>query len=217
MKSKWNLIFASAAIALLLSACGTDESNVNPEDTTNGSIEAVDEVDKDTAVETDDDSAEEPVIDDKEANAEDDVLQDAVQTESDTQDYTISVLPNFTLTSEEPGKDSLLANENEAVFMRIETASKEEDTYDYFADNLIAILEASSGGVSPTEVTETASIPSGEGIKNAKVFSVQSESGPVTGIVFERDDIVVRLTIFDSPKEEYFNQYLQMGQTIVGQ
>lgn len=216
MKSKWNLLFASAAIALLLSACGTDQSNGAPNDTPDGATGNVEEVENGSSVENGGEDVEEPTTDVPEEK-EDDVLKDAVPTESDEQNYTISVLPNYTLTSEEPGKDSLLADDNETVFMRIETAPKEEGTYDYFSENLTAILEASSGGVAPTEVTDTALIPSGEGIENAKVFSVQAESGPVTGIVFERDNMVVRLTIFDSSKEEHFNEFLKMGETIVEQ
>ncbi|MFC5588612.1 hypothetical protein ACFPRA_06925 [Sporosarcina soli] len=212
MKSKWNLLFASAAIALLLSACGTDQSNGTPNDTTDDTPE----VENGSSVENDGEDVEEPETDVQKEN-EEDVLKDAVPTASDAQNYTISVLPNYTLTSEEPGKDSLLADDNEAVFMRIETAPKEEGTYDYFTENLTAILEASSGGVAPTEVTDTTLIPSGEGIENAKVFSVQAESGPVTGIVFERGNMVVRLTIFDSSKEEHFNQFLKMSETIVEQ
>lgn len=212
MKSKWNLLFASAAIALLLSACGTDQSNGTPNDTTDDTPE----VENGSSVENDGEDVEEPETDVQKEN-EEDVLKDAVPTASDAQNYTISVLPNYTLTSEEPGKDSLLADDNETVFMRIETAPKEEGTYDYFTENLTAILEASSGGVAPTEVTDTTLIPSGEGIENAKVFSVQAESGPVTGIVFERGNMVVRLTIFDSSKEEHFNQFLKMSETIVEQ
>jgi hypothetical protein len=213
MKSKWNLLFASAAIALLLSACGTDQSNGTPNDTTDDTPD-VEEVENGSSVENAGEDVEEPETDVQKEN-EEDVLKDAVPTASDAQNYTISVLPNYTLTSEEPGKDSLLADDNETVFMRIETAQKEEGTYDYFSENLTAILEASSGGVAPTEVTDTTLIPSGEGIENAKVFSVQAESGPVTGIVFERDNMVVRLTIFDSSKEEHFNEFLKMSETIV--
>lgn len=212
MKSKWNLLFASAAFALLLSACGTDKTNETPQETTDGSSVGVEEVDNGSSVDTDDEDAEKPATVDQEEN---DVLKDAVQTDSDAQDYTISVLPNYTLTSEEPGRDSLLVNDNESVFMRIETAPNEEGTYDYFNENVIEILEASSGGVAPTEVTDTALIPTGTGIENAKVYSVQAESGPVTGIVFERDNMIVRLTIFDSPKEEYISDFLHMGETIV--
>lgn len=215
MKSKWNLLLASIATALLLSACGTDAANEKPEEDTDSSTGVVEEVENDT---TDENETEDPATDvDESANNEDDVLKDAVQTKSDAQDYSIAVLPNYTLTSEEPGKDSLLADENDAVFMRIETVKKEEGTYAYLEENMAAVLEASSGGVEPTEVTETASMPSGKGIENVKVLSVQAESGPVTGVIFERGEMVVRLTIFDSPKEEYFENFLRMGETIIQQ
>ncbi len=215
MKSKWNLLLASIATALLLSACGTDTANEKPEEDTDSSTGVVEEVENDT---TDENETEDPATDvDESTNNEEDVLKDAVQTKSDAQDYSIAVLPNYTLTSEEPGKDSLLADDNDAVFMRIETVQKEEGTYAYLEENMAAVLEASSGGVEPTEVTETASMPSGEGIENVKVLSVQAESGPVTGVIFERGEMVVRLTIFDSPKEEYFENFLRMGETIVQQ
>lgn len=215
MKSKWNLLLASIATALLLSACGTDTANEKPEEDTDSSTGVVEEVENDT---TDENETEDPATDvDESTNNEEDVLKDAVQTKSDAQDYSIAVLPNYTLTSEEPGKDSLLADDNDAVFMRIETVQKEEGTYAYLEENMAAVLEASSGGVKPTEVTETASMPSGEGIENVKVLSVQAESGPVTGVIFERGEMVVRLTIFDSPKEEYLENFLRMGETIVQQ
>jgi hypothetical protein len=215
MKSKWNLLLASIATALLLSACGTDAANEKPGEDTNSSSGVVEEVENDT---TDENETEDPATDvDESANNEEDVLKDAVQTKSDAQDYSIAVLPNYTLTSEEPGRDSLLVDDNDAVFMRIETVKKEEGTYAYLEENMAAVLEASSGGVEPTEVTETASMPSGEGIENVKVLSVQAESGPVTGVIFERGEMVVRLTIFDSPKEEYFENFLRMGETIVQQ
>ena len=142
-------------------------------------------------------------------------MKDAVLTESDEQGYAISVLPDYTLTSEEPGKDSLLAVNNEAVFMRIETMAKEDSTYDYLAENMVAVLEASGDGSAPIEVTHEKSIPAGDGIENAKVLEVKAETASITGIIFERDNMIVRLTIYDSPKEEYFEQFLRMGETIV--
>ena len=54
-----------------------------------------------------------------------------------------------------------------------------------------------------------------EGIENVKVLALKAETASVTGIIFERDNMVVRLTIYDSPKEEYFEQFLRMGETIV--
>ena len=37
-------------------------------------------------------------------------MKDGCKLSSDEQNYSISVLPKYTLTSEEPGKDSLMAD-----------------------------------------------------------------------------------------------------------
>lgn len=203
MTGKWNLLFASIATTLLLSACGTDTATKNPEGSTNGSTGVVEETDQETTNEA--------------AGSQDDVLHNAVQTTSAEQNYTIDVLPNYKLISEEPGKDSLLIVDNESVFMRIETMAIEDGIYDYLAENMVAVLEAASGGATPTELTDTASAPSGEGVEHAKVLSVQGEAGSITGVIFERDGMIVRLTIFDSPKDEHYTEFLRMGETIVHQ
>lgn len=206
MKSRWSLLYAAIATTLLLTACGTSPEK-DPE-STNGSAGVVENVDKGTGTE-----GKEP--DTEVAEGQEDIMKDAELTESDEQSYAISVLPDYTLTSEEPGKDSLISANNEAVFMRIETVAKEDSTYDYLAENMIAVLEASGDGSAPIEVLNEKSIPTAEGIENAKVLAIKAETASITGIIFERDNMVVRLTIYDSPKEEYFEQFLRMAETIV--
>lgn len=219
MRSKWNLLYAAIATALLLSACGTDTEKENPTNTTNGSPNAVEEPNNETNEEKDptDIDTSEPIDETDVPDSADDYMEKAQITSSDAQDYTIALLPNFKLTSEEPGRDSLYVDGDDAYFMRIETMIKEDGAYDYAVENTVATLEASSGGNTPSELTDKAFIPVGEDIEDAIVFSVQSESGPVTGIVFERDDMLVKLTIFDSPKEAYFESFLRMSETIVNQ
>ncbi len=204
MKSKWNLLVAAVATTLLLTACGTspDEGKDKTDNTSNG---AADVIDKDK-VEVDETTANDGV---------ENVMKDAKVTESDEQSYAISVLPDYLLTSEEPGKDSLMSTADESVFMRIETMPKEEGTYDYVLENMGSVLEASSDGGTPVEITDDASIPAGEGIENAKVLSVHADTATVTGIIFERGDMIVRLTIYDSTKETHFESFLRMGETIV--
>lgn len=215
MKSKWNLLLAALAASLVLTACGT--SPEAEKDSTNGSPDIVEETDKGTVDEKELTDTEETDDADKSATADDkeNIMKDAKLTESDEQDYAISVLPDYTLTSEEPGKDSLMATGNESVFMRIETSPKEDGTYDYLLENMTASLEASGNGATPSELTDEASIPTGEGIVNAKVFSVKAETATVTGIIFERGEMVVKLTVYDSPEEEHFERFLRMGETIV--
>lgn len=206
MKSRWSLLYAAIATTLLLTACGTS-TDKEPE-STNGSADVVENVDK------------EPVTEGKEPDTEvdevqEDIMKNADLMESDEQSYAISVLPDYSLSSEEPGKDSLISADNEAVFMRIETVAKEDGTYDYLAENMIAVLEASGDGSAPIEVLDEKSIPTAEGIENAKVLAIKAETASITGIIFERDNMVVKLTIYDSPKEEYFEQFLRMAETIV--
>jgi len=220
MKIKWSLLLVAFTATLLLTACGT-----NPDagdNTTNGSTDVVEETDKVDENEGTEDGTEEVVEEETEVveettstDSKEDFMKDSKMTESDEQSYTISVLPEYTLTSEEPGKDSLMATEDESVFMRIETMPKEEGTYDYSLGNLGEVLEASSDGGTPVEVTDETSIPVGEGIENAKVLSVKAETTSITGIIFERGDMIVKLTIYDSPNEDHFENYLHMSETIV--
>lgn len=206
MKSRWSLLYAAIATTLLLTACGTS-TDKEPE-STNGSADVVENVDKETVTE-----GKEP--DTEVDEVQEDIMKNADLKESDEQSYAISVLPDFSLSSEEPGKDSLISADNEAVFMRIETVAKEDGTYDYLAENMIAVLEASGDGSAPIEVLDEKSIPTAEGIENAKVLAIKAETASITGIIFERDNMVVKLTIYDSPKEEYFEQFLRMAETIV--
>lgn len=206
MKSRWSFIFAAIATTLLLTGCGT--SPAKDQESTNGSTGVVENVDKGTVTEG---KVPDTDVDDSQG----DIMKDAKLIESDEQSYAISVLPDYSLISEEPGKDSLTSANNEAVFMRIETVAKEDSTYDYLAENMVAVLEASGDGSAPIEVLDEKSIPTAEGIENAKVLALKAETVSITGIIFERDNMVVRLTIYDSPEEEYFEQFLRMAETIV--
>lgn len=219
MKIKWNLLLVAFATTLLLTACGTnpDAGENTTNGSTDGSTDVVEETDKVDENEGTEEVVEEETEVAEEATSTDskeDFLKESKMTESDEQNYTMSVLPEYTLTSEEPGKDSLMATEDESVFMRIETMPKEEGTYDYSLENIGAVLEASSDGGTPVEVTDKTAIPEGEGIENVKVLSVKAETASITGIIFERGDMIVKLTIYDSPNEDHFENFLRMSETI---
>lgn len=211
MKLNWKIVCTGFAAAILLTACGTDNADQQDGQTdepgqvvdgTNGS--STDGTSTDVGSGSTSDGAEETAAD----------MADAVLTESDAQSYAMEVLPGYTLTSEEPGRDSLFADENPDAFMRIETQPAEDGTYDYLMDNMQEVLKAASNGEEPEELTDVYSDVEDKGIKNAKAFKVDTETGPVTGVVFEKDGMVVRLTLFDNPDEEYKNDFLNMGQTI---
>lgn len=140
--------------------------------------------------------------------------KEAQLTKSDAQDYSVYVLPTYQLTSEEPGRDSLYFDDG-SIFMRIETIVAEEDTYTKALENTLELLEASSDDKNPEEITDVALLPSNEGITNAKGYSLSLDAVSISGLVFERDGIVVKLTIFDTPQNEHYEAFLRMAETIM--
>lgn len=137
---------------------------------------------------------------------------------SDTQNYSIQLLPQYKLTGEEPGRDVLYLAENGAIFMRIETFHNENSiTFNDALNNMKEVLEAASNGQTPTELIGDSSVPHNEGILQSATFTVDTNEGPVSGVVFEREGFIVKLTIFDSTDAQYFNEFLQMGETILPQ
>ena len=231
MKSRWSLLYVGIASVLLLSACGTDTGSDKPDNNANSSEEVTGTEDTNIQEDTEDAIVEEDtevesdteVEDGEEPNEKEDAVAEndentapkADLTQSEEQDYAISVLPNYTLTSEEPGKDSLYVNGDESIFMRIETVAKKDGDYDYLVESMESMLEAIADGNTPSKLTDTASLPTGEGIDNVTALTVKTATGAFTGMVFERDGLLIKLTMFDSAQEEHFQNFLQMSETIV--
>lgn len=162
---------------------------------------------------TEEDSSEE----DNNANNEneeetDDFQASAEQIDSDAQDFSIHILPDYTLTSEEPGRDSLYLTEDGNIFMRIETMPFDQENYDYFKENTMSLLESTKAD--GETVAESSSLPQGESIKDPVGYTVKTNESVLTGFVFEKDGLLVRLTIFDTLAEDHFNNFLHMGETI---
>lgn len=218
MKTKWKLVYAAVATALLLSACGTAKTgSENPDGNTSGAAGLEDTekdiVSDDNSNETEGNRPDSIVLNYKEGTT--DKSAEAILTASDEQDYSIYVLPQYKLTSEEPGKDVLYLDKDGSIFMRIETMSFDEDTYTNAVENIQATLEASSDGVTPDVITESSSLPTGNDISDVQAFKVQTDTTAVTGIVFERGGLIVKLTIFDTAEENHSEQFLRMGETIL--
>lgn len=213
MKIKCKILYTGLAATLLLAACGTESNNEEPaKEKQEQSVNPSEESSTDESTTTD--GTGESSSDDSETSSDSsDELADATLTESDEQPYALKVLPGYTLTSEEPGRDSLYSNTNESAFMRIETKTTEDGLYDYLAENMQEVLKASSDGVEPEEVKDVYA-NSNEGVSNVQAFKVETATGPVTGVLFEKGDMIVRLTIFDAQDGEFTNEFLKMGETI---
>lgn len=230
MRKNWQRLFATTATVWLLGACGNGaeesekqaDSPVVDEEVSQDEVDSiVEEKGQDQVAESDKEDTTEaaapasvPATAPESVTAATALDDDAQLTVSDEQGYAMLVLPAYSLTGEEPGKDSLLLKEDGSVFMRIETVPNDEETYSYLLENMEATIAASANGVQPDEVMERAKLPEGEEIEDVKGYTVRTDSGRVTGLLFKRGDLIVRLTIFDSPDEAYYNDFVKMGQTI---
>lgn len=219
MKKYW-LLLASLSMAIsILSACNTDTGTSTGEDT------EPDVVDTEPAVVDNETANGDGEIEEEERGSErtlsysvDGEVNEgtAILTDSDEQNYSIYKLEDFELTGEEPNKDSLYLTENDAVFMRIETLPKDVGTIDVVRQNMKDTLSAVSIGQEPTTIEDESKLPQGNNISEQAGMSVTTDLGTVTGIVFERDNLIVRLTIFDRKNYNLTDAFLKMGETIAG-
>lgn len=238
---KKNLLFAASILTIggFLAACGTDETTgtgADPaEESATAPEEAVEEVteeetveeapeeeaetvteekEEDTAEQPEDDAAEEEseeAAEEEEAAAPETDSANRAETEgtltaSDEQAYGMYVLPGYELTSEEPGKDSLYLSEDSSTFMRVETFDPATLDFAGAKASLIESLEATSNGAELTEGTLEGDFT------NSVMYTAPSDFGEVTGIVFEKDNFVVRLTIYDSA--DATADFIEMGKTV---
>jgi|GEM_PF-1212259 len=131
-------------------------------------------------------------------------------TQSDGQNYELYVQDGYELTSEEPSKDVLYVADNMGVFMRVETFPLDEADYDFVADTMKQTLAAVNPDQEPVELTyfdHVAAIQS-------TAFNVPSSEGTVTGIVYELENLIVRLTIFDDSTVNATEDFIAMSKTI---
>lgn len=225
MQKYW-LLMASLTLSIsMLAACNTSSDTTSGSENTSKDVEEVnqeetttEETDEETTTE---DSNSEEVTEERgpektlsfsvkgEAKEE-----TATLTNSDEQNYSIYKLEGFELTGEEPNKDSLYLSENDAVFMRIETISKDDASLEFVRDNMLQTMAAVSIGSEPAPIEDDAKLPQGNGISNQSGTEVVTDLGTVSGIVFERGNLIVRLTIFDRKNESMTDAFLKMGETI---
>ncbi|PID00017.1 hypothetical protein [Sporosarcina sp. P29] len=214
MNNKWRIIFTSLTASIMLAACGT--SDVDPEkETTGNAIEEPAAPETDAGEDTSSENDAEIETDSDEKTSVD-AMKDAVETASDEQDYSMMVFPGYKLTSEEPGRDSLILEEDSEMFMRIETTPKDEESYtfDELYENTLELLKASSDGETPVELTDEADLPQADDIKSVKGAEVDSPEGHFTGYVIEREDKLIRVTIYAKEDNEHLKDFKDMAATI---
>lgn len=208
---KKNLLFTPAILtaAILLAACGTadlagDEPDAvdpveTPEETTETDVEETETTEESDAPE-----------DTEGTSGEGHDVPEGELTMSDQQAYQLYVLDGYAFTAEEPNRDLVYLEENDAVFMRIETYYPSDINFEDLAANTQDTVQASNPDAEVQEFTGF----DGSSYSQSAAYEVETAEGHVTGIAFEGDNIIVRVTIFDHSTVEARDDFIEMAQTI---
>lgn len=215
MKKNILLLCAICMSLFLLVACGTaDETNdeKTPNDEANTEVENKNENEKNTDEMTNDegnqsaqDEAKTITYDSKEQT----ITKETTLIEEET--YTIEVAEGFEFTNEEPGKDLIFYKENDQISMRIEVVSVNDSTYEHIVTNTEELMAAINEQFESYDIQHY--IEGNDTIEKAVAYKATYEEDEVIGVVYEKDDLIVRLTIFDQD-EELKDALIQMGLTI---
>lgn len=207
---KKNLFFALMLISILmLVACNT--TDVPPTDSTNGT-DTTNEG-KGEITESDDkqnDSSKNGNVTEEEPKATpNETNGDTTEVSGDL--YTMQISNGFTFTPEEPGKDIVLYDENDKVSMRIEAFTKNDIAYEDLVTNtkdwMTAVNEQYDTNNIDTLLTD-------QNITNATSFIANVEDEKVVTVVFEKGNLIVRLTVFDLNDVNLTDKLIKMGLTI---
>lgn len=192
-------------LTVILTACGTstttEKQDSNTQETENAEVTTSPEVTENSEVDTTQAASPEKEL-------------EGTSTESDSNNYSITVLEGYELTAEEPNKDLLFNQENDLQSMRIETFSPEEITLEEIEENTMASLQASNESSTVTEITDDNMIPTHDSIQNVSAHQIDTTDGKVSGYVFERDGLLVKLTVFDTAATPALEKFVQMAETI---
>ncbi|RAZ79447.1 hypothetical protein [Planococcus halotolerans] len=220
------LFFAASVLALsgLMAACGSDETSENTtQDTATETVQNENETatseetapEESTEAESADqeEATEEPAEESAEPAQENSVATEGTLTVSESQSYEFYLLPGYELTAEEPNKDVIFSSENDELFMRVETFKPEEADFAFANDSIQQTLKAANEGA---ELTELPAFEEAE-FKSSAVYEIPTENGKVTGAVFEKEGLIVKLTIFDLTDAGVTEEFLNMGKTITAE
>ncbi|TCJ06183.1 hypothetical protein [Cytobacillus praedii] len=224
MIAKWILL--TGILGVILTGCGTSDDN---NDGTNGaaSSEDIEQVEQNENAATNNNGADENQNDEtglEEENTEDASPRNpeqnikyqvngetkeetAVLKESDNQNYSLYVLPEYELTAEEPNKDSLYLSEDGQVFMRIEILPTDMQ-WDTIVENTKAQLAAVN------EEVETVDVPSEDFFKDSIAMKSSTDEDIVTAYIIKNGEQPFKFTIFSKKDSDYSDAFLQMGKTI---
>lgn len=200
-------LFSILVLTVLLTACGTStttEEQDNSKETVSGTTEQTTSPEETENIETDT----------AQSTTSPEQTLERSTIESDSQNYSITVVEGYELTGEEPNKDLLFNKNNDLQSMRIETFSADEITIEEIQDNLVSTLQASNESATVTDLKEENLVPTNDSIVNTSAHQIETPEGNVTGFAFEREGMIVKLTVFDTTDSPSLETFVQMAETI---
>lgn len=125
--------------------------------------------------------------------------------ESDTQNFSLYVLPGYILTGEEPNSDLLYLEEDSRQNMRIQLLPRNTDMNEAIATMKEQLATVSDNVVEGASLTEW---------DDAIVFQADNGEDLVIGILKKHEEFIIKLTIFTKVNDNYKDPFIKMGQTI---
>ncbi|WP_036214849.1 hypothetical protein [Lysinibacillus sphaericus] len=139
-----------------------------------------------------------------------DKTEKATESKSVDQSYKLQQLSGFTLTQEEPGKDMLVSNEDDEVFMRIETIEASQSSF----TEVKTAMQDYMNAVGETVALTTDELAVFKDVQNIEGYVVDFDTEKVIGVVFEKDGLITKLTIHDNDKQDLTDAMMNMAATI---
>lgn len=201
-------------LTLILAACGTSTTTEDQNNSDEKAIENTEQPTPEVEENPESETATETETETTQSDNSAETVLEGTTTESDSQNYSITVVEGYELTGEEPNKDLLFNTNNDLQSMRIETFSTDEATIEEIEENLVATLQASNESSTVVEIQDENLIPTNEAIKNTSAHQIDTSEGKVSGYAFERDGLIVKVTIFDTVESPALETFVQMTETI---
>ena len=222
MKKNYMSILALLLTAILIVGCNTtdktEDTDSNQNDPSNSATQETP-----TDSESVDDTQETPdqtdlttntsSTQDKEITYEQngtDKKETATESQSVDQSYKLHQLPGFTLSPEEPGKDVIVSNDDDEVFMRVETVTTTDHNYEDIKSSLVEYMNA-VGDTTPLSAEELEVFKDATSVEG---YVVDFDTDKVVGVVFEKEGLLVKLTIHDNDTQDLTAAMLAMAATI---
>ncbi|MEQ6050445.1 hypothetical protein [Lysinibacillus capsici] len=139
-----------------------------------------------------------------------DKTEKATESASVDQSYKLQQLPGFTLTQEEPGKDMLVSNDDDEVFMRIETIEASQSSFEEVKTTMQDYMNA----VGETVALTAEELAAFKDVQNIEGYVVDFDTEKVIGVVLEKDGLITKFTIHDNDEQDLTDAMLNMAATI---